>query len=56
MEPTTALDAALYALVLVAARQVCEMIAKSIPDSEVGWKAAVRRLFRTLALHIPNKE
>ena len=41
---------------LVIARQICEIIAKQIPDSATGWRAGVRKLFRTLALHVTNKE
>lgn len=41
---------------LLVIRQICEIVAKQIPDSATGWQAGVRMLFRTLALHVTNKE
>lgn len=55
MEPT-ATDAAIVAVGLIVVRQLLEMAAKAIPDTETGWKAGARKLFKTLALYIPNKE
>ena len=49
------LEAMIVALGLIIFRQVCEMIAKEIPDKATGWQAGVRKLFKTLALYRPNK-
>ena len=53
---TATTDAALVALILVVLRQLFEMLAKAIPDTETGWRGITRKVFKTLALYIPNKE
>ena len=40
---------------LIAIRQISEVIAKAIPDTEKGVLATIRRVFKILALYIPNK-
>ena len=55
MEPT-ATDAIIVTIGVFVARQLLEMAAKAIPDNATGWKAGARKLFKTLALYIPNKE
>ncbi len=52
------LDNALPAWVvigLVVVRQLSEVIAKAIPDTATGFLGAVRRVFKILAIYIPNK-
>ena len=49
------METAIVAIGLIVFRQVCELIAKTIPDHASGWRAGVRRLFKALALYIPNK-
>lgn len=41
---------------LIAARQLVEMVGKQIPDTATGWQAGLRRVCKTLALYVPNKE
>ena len=53
---TTTTDAAVVALILVILRQLFEVLAKAIPDTESGWKGIVRKVFKSLALYIPNKQ
>ncbi len=40
---------------LIALRQVSEVIAKTIPDTSTGVLAAVRKIFKIIAIYIPNK-
>ncbi len=40
---------------LIMLRQISEIIAKTIPDTVTGSLAAVRRIFKILAIYIPNK-
>lgn len=54
--PGMGLEEMIVLVGLVVARQVFELIAKQIPDSATGWRAGVRRLFKTLALYTTNKE
>ena len=49
-------ETAIVAIGLIIARQLFEMAAKAIPDTETGWRGGLRKLFKTLALYIPNKE
>jgi len=40
---------------LIVLRQVSEIVAKAIPDTATGGLATIRRIFKILALYIPNK-
>ncbi len=40
---------------LVVLRQLSEIIAKVIPDTATGFLGAVRRIFKILAIYIPNR-
>ena len=53
---TSTLEGVIVVVGLIIARQACEILAKQIPDSATGWRAGVRRLFKTLALYTSNKE
>ncbi len=50
----------LEALIVVAGvvllRQLFEFAGKQILDSATGWRAGLRRLFKTLAVYTSNKE
>lgn len=48
-------DAAIVAVSVIVVRQLLEMAAKAIPDSETGWRGSLRMLLKTLAMYIPNQ-
>ncbi len=41
---------------LIMLRQISEVIAKTIPDAATGSLATLRRIFKILAIYIPNKK
>ena len=41
---------------IVLLRQLFEFFGKQIPDTATGWRAGLRRLFKTLAIYTTNKE
>ncbi|MDX2318309.1 MAG: hypothetical protein QNK44_07890 [Hyphomicrobiaceae bacterium] len=41
---------------VVLLRQLFEFAGKQIPDTAIGWKAGLRKLFKILAIYTPNKE
>ncbi len=50
------LEALIVMVGIVLARQLFEFAGKQIPDSATGWRAGLRRLFKTLAIYTSNKE
>lgn len=41
---------------IVLLRQLFEFAGKQIPDTATGWRAGLRRLFKTMAIYTSNKE
>ena len=41
---------------IVLLRQFFEFVGKQIPDTATGWRAGLRRLFKTMAIYTTNKE
>lgn len=41
---------------IILLRQLFEFAGKQIPDTATGWRAGLRRLFKTMAIYTTNKE
>ena len=50
------LEGTIVIIGLIVLRQLFEFAGKQIPDTATGWKAGLRRLFKTMAIYTPNKE
>lgn len=42
-------------LAIFAIRQVAEVVAKMIPDTATGFLGLLRKIFKILAIYVPNK-
>lgn len=56
MPEVTDAESLIIVVGIVILRQLFEFAGKQIPDTATGWKAGLRRLFKTLAIYTPNKE
>lgn len=52
----TDIESLIVVIGIVLLRQLFEFAGKQIPDTATGWKAGLRRLFKTMAIYTPNKE
>ncbi|MGI9485421.1 MAG: hypothetical protein ACR2RF_05975 [Geminicoccaceae bacterium] len=56
MPEITDAESLILVIGIVLLRQLFEFAGKQIPDTATGWRAGLRRLFKTMAIYTTNKE
>jgi len=56
MDFSPELQAAFYAFLIVAARQILEMVGKKIPDNATGINGMIRKLAKLVSGYISNEK